>query len=66
MNDSNRERLITAARLLRPRYLLPDAASQSRIGIVLRRLEELAVAPVDRVPSGIRTRDVQLGKQITD
>ena len=25
-----------------PGYLLPDAASQSRIGIVLRRLEELA------------------------
>ena len=27
-----------------PGYLLPDAASQSRIGIVLRRLEELASA----------------------
>jgi hypothetical protein len=25
-----------------PGYLLPDAASQSRINIVLRRLEELA------------------------
>ena len=25
-----------------PGYLLPDAASQSRIDIVLRRLEELA------------------------
>ena len=25
-----------------PGYLLPDAASQSRVGIVLRRLEELA------------------------